>query len=191
VISVSGPISSSRYEPPDTDPEFIKNVEGELSRRLGQPVTLVLGDGIIAVRADNELFAGESVVVTEVGPLLRRKRAVEWADALERKTNQLSRRAEDVRHLYAEIQRSPSPEKTGAIVLEHVDDYDDDFFNALGMMISRDKARLHLSRASKFETLREYLRMVRRRASDGETAAMWSELAQGAAQEKALNSDQR
>jgi hypothetical protein len=188
---MSGPISSSRYKPPDTDPEFIKNVEGELSRRLGQPVTLVLGDGIIAVRAEDDLFAGESVVVTEVGPLLDRKRAVEWADALERKINRLSRRAEDVKHLYAEIRRSPSPEKTGAIVLEHVDDYDDDFFEALGVMISCDKARLDLSRAGTFETLREYLRMVRRRARDGETAAMWSELAHGAAREKALNSDPR
>ncbi len=187
---MSGPLSSSRYEPPDTDPDFIKNVEGELSRRLGQPVTLVLGDGIIAMRAESGLFAGESVVVTEARPLLPRKRAVEWADALERKINQLSRRAEDVKHLYAEIQRSPSPEKTGAIVLEHADDYDDDFFEALAGMIARDRAHLRLSRAHNLEALCKYLGMVRRRASDGETAAMWRELAQGAAQEKELDSDQ-
>jgi hypothetical protein len=83
---MSGPAYSSRYQPPDTSPEFIKNVEDELSRRLGQPVTLVLGAGIIALRAENELFAGESVVVTEARPLLLQKRAVEWADALERKS---------------------------------------------------------------------------------------------------------
>jgi hypothetical protein len=89
---MSGPVSSSRYEPSDASPEYIKDVEGELSRRLGQPVTLVLGDGIIALRAESGLFAGESVAVTDARPLLPRKRAVEWADALERKVNRLSRR---------------------------------------------------------------------------------------------------
>jgi hypothetical protein len=184
---MSGPVSSSRYEPSDTSPEFIKNVEGELSRRLGQPVTLVLGDGIIAMRAESGLFAGESVAVTEARPLLRRKRAVEWADALERKINQQCRRAEDVKHLYAEIQRSPSPEKTGAIVLEHAGDYDD-FLGALAGMIALDRAHLRLNRAHHLEALCKYLGIVRRRASDGETAVMWRELAQGAAQEKDLDS---
>jgi hypothetical protein len=179
-------ISSDRSNSPGIAPEFIKNAEAELSRRLGQPVTMVLGDGIVAVRAEGELFAGESVVVMDAGPLLSRKRPVEWADAFERKISRLARRAADVEHLYAEIQKSPSPEKTGAIVLEHAGDYDDDFFEALATVIAHDKARLRLSRVRNFEALRAYLRLVRRRARAGETAAMWRELAQGAAQERDL-----
>jgi hypothetical protein len=166
--------------------EFIKNAEDELSHRLGQPVTMVLGDGIVAVRAEGELFAGESVVVMDAGPPLSRKQPAEWADAFERKISRLSRRAADVEHLYAEIEKSPTPEKTGAIVLEHTRDYDDDFFEALAMMIAHDKARLHLSRVRNFEALRAYLRLVRRRARAGETAAMRRELAQGAAEERDL-----
>jgi hypothetical protein len=65
-------ISSDRSNSPGIAPEFIKNAEAELSRRLGQPVTMVLGDGIVAVRAEGELFAGESVVVMDAGPLLSR-----------------------------------------------------------------------------------------------------------------------
>jgi hypothetical protein len=53
-------------------------------------------------------------------------------------------------------------------------------------VIAHDKGCLHLSRVRNFEALREYLRVVRTRARNGETAAMWRELAQGAAQEKAL-----
>ena len=179
-------ISPDRSKSPGIAPEFIKNVEDELSRRLGQPVTLVLGDGIVAVRADGELFAGEAVVVMDAGPLLPRKRAAEWADAFERKISRLSRRAADVEHLYTEIEKSPSPEKTGAIVLEHAGDYDDDFFEALATVITHDKARLRLSRVRNFEAFRAYLRLVRRRARAGEMAAMWRELAQGAAQERDL-----
>jgi hypothetical protein len=77
-------------------PEFISEVEDELSRRLEQPVTMVLGDGIVAVRAEGELFAGESVVVMDAGPLLSREQPAEWADAFERKISRLSRRAADV-----------------------------------------------------------------------------------------------
>ena len=106
-------ISPDRSKSPGIAPEFIKNVEDELSRRLGQPVTLVLGDGIVAVRADGELFAGESVVVMDAGPLLPRKRAAEWADAFERKISRLSRRAADVEHLYAEIQKVAKPGEDG------------------------------------------------------------------------------
>jgi hypothetical protein len=179
-------ISPDRSNSPGITPEFISEVEHELSRRLGQPVTMVLGHGIVAVRADGELFAEESVVVMDAGPLLSRKRAAEWADAFERKISRLARRAADVEHLYAEIQKSPSPEKTGAIVLEHAGDYDDDFFEALATVIAHDKARLRLSRVRNFEALRAYLRLVRRRARAGETAAMWRELAQGAAQERDL-----
>jgi len=175
--------SSYRCQPSSITPGFVSEVEGELSRRLGQPVTMVLGNGIVAVRADGELFAGESVVVMEAGLLLPRKRAAEWADAFERKISRLSRRAADVEHLYAEIQGSPSPEKTGAIVLAHAGDYDDDFFEALATVIAHDKAHLRLSRVRNFEALRAYLRLVRRRARAGETAAMARELAQGAAQE--------
>jgi hypothetical protein len=183
---MSTQISSDRSKSPGIAPEFIKKAEDELSRRLRQPATMVLGDGIVAVRAEGELFAGESVVVMNVGPLLSRKRAAEWADAFEQKISRLSRRAADVEHLYAEIEKSPSPEKTGAIFLEHAGDYDDDFFEALATVIAHDKARLRLSRVRNFEALRAYLRLVRRRARAGETAAMWRELAQGAAQERDL-----
>ncbi|HXZ75352.1 MAG TPA: hypothetical protein VEH31_31405 [Streptosporangiaceae bacterium] len=177
--------SSYGYQPHVT-PEFISEVEDELSRRLGQPVTMMLGNGIIAVRAESELFAGESVVVMDAGPLLPREQAVEWADACQRKISRLSRRATDVEDLYAAIQESPSPEKTGEIALEHAGDYDDDFFEALATVIVHDKARLRLRRVRNLESLRAYLRLVRRRARDGETAAMWRELAQGAAQERDL-----
>jgi hypothetical protein len=179
-------ISPDRSKSSGIAPEFIKNAEGELSRRLGQPVSMVLGDGIVAVGAEGELFAGESVVVMDAGPLLSRHRPAEWADAFERKIGRLSRRAADVEHIYAEIEKSPSPEKTGAIVLEHAEDYNDDFFEALATVIAHDKARLRLRRVRNFQALRSYLRLVRRRVRAGETAAMRTELAQGAAQERDL-----
>jgi len=171
-----------RYSLYGIAPEYIKEVEDELSHRFGQPVTLGLGCGIIAARAEGALFDGQSVVAMAAGPLLSRKEPTEWADALERKVDRLARRTEDVKRLYAEIEKSPSPEKTGAIILEHIGDYDDDFFAALAGTISHDKARRRLRRASNFEALREYLLTVRRRARNGQTAAMWRELAQGAAQ---------
>jgi hypothetical protein len=178
--------SSDRDKTLGIAPEFIREAEDELSDRLGQPVTLVLANGTIAVKADGELLAGESIVVMDAGPLLSRKRVADWADAFERKIDRLAKRADDVERLYAAIQESPSPEKTGEIVLDHIADYDDDFFQALGILIAHDKAGLRLSRAYNFEALREYLRVVRRRARDGETAAMWRELAQGAAHERDL-----
>jgi hypothetical protein len=150
VISMSTQISSDRDKTLGIAPEFISEVEDELSRRLGQPVTMVLGDGIVAVRAEGELFAGESMVVMDAGQLLSRKRVADWADAFERKINRLARRADDVERLYAAIQKSPSPEKTGEIVLEHIGDYDDDFFEALGMVIAHDKGCLRLGRACNF-----------------------------------------
>jgi hypothetical protein len=173
------------YRPYGVVPEYVKKVEEELSHRLGRPVTLVLGNGIIAVRAQDALFDGQPVVVMGVSPLLSMKEPTEWADAIERKVNRLARRTEDVKHLYAEIQKSPSAEKTGTIVLEHIGDYDDDFLEALAGLAANDRTRRRLRRASNFEALRKYLLMVRRRARNGQTAAMWRELAQGAARERA------
>jgi hypothetical protein len=148
-------------------------------------VSLVLADGIVAVGAEGGFPAGVSTVVMGVGPLLSR-RSVEWADALEQKISRVCARMADVEDLFAEIQRSPSPEKTGVIVLEHVADYDEEFFEALAQVIVRNKASLHLSRARNFEALQEYLRVVRRRAEEGETADLWRELTQGAAQDRDL-----
>jgi hypothetical protein len=179
-------ISPDRSKSPGVAREFIGEVEGELSRRLGQPVAMVLGDSIVAVKAEGELFAGESIVVMDAGPLLSRKQPAEWADAFERKISRVARRTADVEHLYAEIEKSPSPEKTGTIVLEHAGDYDDDFFEALATVIAHDKRRLRLSRVRNFEALQAYLRLVRRRARAGEMAAMRGELAQGAAQDRDL-----
>jgi hypothetical protein len=115
---------------------------------------------------------------------------VAWADVLEHKINgELSERAEDVEHLFAQIQKSLSAEQTGAIVLTHVDDYDDEFFEALAEVIARDKAHRRFARAGKFEALLQYLREVRRRARKGETSQMWEELARGAARERDLASE--
>ncbi|HXZ78039.1 MAG TPA: hypothetical protein VEH31_45185 [Streptosporangiaceae bacterium] len=182
------PSSPSGYRPSDIAPEFIKQIEAELSRRLGQRVSLVLGDGIVAVRANRGFPAGVSAVVMSVGPLLCRRQAVEWADALEHKISRVCARVQDVEHLFAEIQKSPTPEKTGAIVLAHLEDYDDEFFEALAEVIIREKGRLRLNRVHNFEALREYLWLVCRRAKAGETADMWRELAQGAARDRDLAS---
>jgi hypothetical protein len=101
-------------------------------------------------------------------------------------STQFSGRAEEIEHLVAEIQRSPSPEKTGVIVLEHIGDYDDEFFEALAMLIAREEAHRRLDRVRVLETLREYLLYVRRRAREGQTADMRAELARGAAREKQI-----
>jgi hypothetical protein len=47
------------------------------------------------------------------------------------------------------------------------------------VVIGHDKARLRLRRARNLEALQNYLRLVRSRARDGDTAAMWRELAEG------------
>lgn len=99
-------------------------------------------------------------------------------------SGRLSGRAGDVKHLLTEIQGSPSPERTGAIVLEHVEDYDDEFFEAFAELIARERAHLRLHRVHLLEALQEYLCYVRRRASEAQTAEMWDELARGAAQEE-------
>ena len=155
-----------------------------------------LGDGIIALRAaGGSPFAGR-VIVIDRSLVRSRTRPQEWADVLERKitgedlSGLLSARAEDVEHLFAEIQKSPSPERTGEIVLDHLGGYDDAFFAALGEVIAHDMARGRSTRARKFEALDEYLREVRRRARKGETAQMRSELARGAAQEREMPKSQ-
>jgi len=188
---MSNSVSSKSHRSSDITPDFIRKVEDELSRRLGERVVVVLGDGILAAQVKSGLPAGKSaVVVTGVGPLLSRKQPVAWADVLERKINgELSERAEDVEHLFAAIQKSPSAEQTGVIVLTHVDDYDDEFFEALAEVIARDKAHRRFARAGQFEALLQYLREVRRRARKGETSQMWEELARGAARERDLASE--
>jgi hypothetical protein len=181
--------SGEHYKPSDIAPDFIRQVEEELFRRLGQRVTVRLGDGIIVLRAEGgSPFAGR-VIVTERSLLRSRTRPQDWADVLERKitgddlSGLLAAQVHDVEHLFAEIQKSPSPERSGEIVLDHVGGYDGAFFEALGEVIARDKARGRSTRARKFEALDEYLREVRRRARKGETAQMRRELARGAAQE--------
>jgi hypothetical protein len=188
---VSGPISLRHPKPLHISHEFIKNIEDELYRRIRRRVTLALGDGIIAARVESGIPAAEPVIIVmDSGPLLPRKRVAEWVDALERKINgeaspvPAPERTEDVERLFAEIQKSPGPEQTGAIVLTHVGDYDDEFFEALAAMIIREKAHRRIDRARNFEALRGYLREVRRRARKGETAQMWRELDRGAALEK-------
>jgi len=183
-----GSSSPSGCKPSDIGPEFIERIEDELSRRLGQRVSLVLGCGIVAVRASRGFPAGVSTVVMSLGLLLCRRQPAEWADAFEQKISRVCARVQDVEHLFAEIQKSPTPEKTGAIVLEHLEDYDDEFFEALAEVITREKANLQLKRVHNFEALREYVRMVRRRAKAGETSDMWRELAQGAAHDRDLAS---
>lgn len=181
--------SGERYKPSDIAPDFIREVEDELFRRLGQRVTVRLGDGIIALRAEGGSPFGDRVIVTERSLVRSRTRPRDWADVLERKitgddvSGLLAARVEDVENLFAEIQKSPSPGRTGEIVLDHVGGYDDAFFEALGEVIARDKARGRSTRARKLEALDEYLRKVRRRARKGETAQMRRELARGAAQE--------
>ena len=182
------PISRAYSQPRDITPEFVKKVEEELSRRLARRVDLVLGDGIAAVRADSALPTGPSTVVMSAGPLLCLRRPVEWAAAIEHKISRLHKRAQDIEHLLAQLQESPSPERTGTIVLEHAGDYDDEFFEALAQVIARNRASRHPGKACQFEALRDYLRTVRQRARKGETDQMWRELAHGAARERQLAS---
>ena len=175
-------------QPPDITPEFLSKVEKELSRRLARHVDLVLGDGIAAVRTDGALPTGTSTVVISVGPLLCLRRPVEWAAAIEHKISRLHRRAQDVEHLAAQLQGSPSPERTGAVVLSHAGDYDDEFFEALAQVIARNRASRHPGRARQLEALRDYLHLVHQRARKGETGQMWRELAHGVTQERQLAS---
>jgi hypothetical protein len=182
------PISPARSQPRDITPEFVRKAEEELSRRLGRRVDLVLGDGIAVVKADSALSTGTSTVVISAGPLRRLRQPVEWAAAIEHKISRLHRRAQDVEQLFAQLQRSPSPERTGAIVLEHAGDYDDEFFEALAQVIARNRASRHPGRTRHLEALQDYLHVVRQRARKGETDQMWRELARGATRERELAS---
>src|SRR5215510_10511425 len=116
-MKTHGPMSS-RHEPSEITPEFIKQVEHELYHRLGWRVTIPLGDGILAARVEGGPPSPKSVVaVMDLGPLLRRKQAAEWADSLERKINgedssgRVSERAEDVEQLFAESRNHQAPSR--------------------------------------------------------------------------------
>jgi hypothetical protein len=87
----------------------------------------------------------------------------------------------DVENLITELEESPSVEETGAIVLNHLADYDDDFFDSLTELVDSDKACGRTSRAQTLEGVRDYLRYVCQRARAGQTGRMRAELAAGAA----------
>jgi hypothetical protein len=95
-----------------------------------------------------------------------------------------SHRADNVEHLVAEFLDSSSPKKMGTLVLEHTDDYDDEFFEVLADQIARENAHRDFRRVRVLEALRQYLRYVRKRVHAGQTADMWRELAEGAAREE-------
>jgi hypothetical protein len=181
-MSMYDAMSSGHFEPPDISPEFIKSVENELFRRLGQRVTLTVAGHMLAVRVESKLGIGDSVIMMALDWLLYRKRPEQWADLLERKIKgeetfgRLSGRAEDVERLFATILAMPSPAIAHRLVLQHVDDYDNDFFEALAEVIARDKAYLRFDRVPKLEALQKIMRNVRERADRGETAEMWKEL---------------
>jgi hypothetical protein len=101
----------------------------------------------------------------------------------ERKINRLARR-----QTMSETPPESEIAKPGedGTLFSNIGDYDDDFPRRAWQVIAHDKGCLRLCRARNFEALREYLRVVRRRARDGEMAAMWRELAQGAAHERDL-----
>ena len=99
-------------------------------------------------------------------------------------TPRQSRRADNVEHLVAEFLDSATPKKMGTLVLEHADDYDDDFFDVLAAQIARENSEHDFRRVRVLDALRQYLRYVRKRVRAGETADMWRELATGAAREE-------
>jgi hypothetical protein len=87
----------------------------------------------------------------------------------------------EVESLITELEQSPSVESTGAIVLSHVGDYDDEFFDALTELAASSKARGRTARVQTLEAIQDYLRYVCRRARAGQTGRMRAELAAGAA----------
>ena len=152
-------IKHRRPRPPKIDPQFIKAVEDELAKRLDQNVSISLGISVIAVRVESKLGLGGSQGIISLDWLLHKKRPEEWADILERKIKgeetfgDLSRRAEDVEHLLEQVMASPR--HFGKIVLDNIELYDDDFFEALDEVIARDKANLRFDRVPKLELLRK------------------------------------
>jgi len=72
----------------------------------------------------------------------------------------------------------------GTLVLEHADEYDDDFFDVLAAQIARENADRDFRQVRVLEALRQYLRYVRQRVGAGQTADMWRELATGAARDE-------
>ena len=99
--------------------------------------------------------------------------------------NQRPDRKRDIENLITELEESPSPENTGAIVLNHIADYDNDFFDALADLVVSNRARGRMSRVRTLEAVRDYLRYVCRRARAGQTDQMWAELAAGPALDSA------
>jgi hypothetical protein len=94
-------------------------------------------------------------------------------------------RQRDFENLITELEESPSPENTGAIVLNHIAEYDNEFFDALADLVASNvasnRARGRMSRARALETVQDHLRYVCRRAKARQTGQMWAELAVGAA----------
>lgn len=89
----------------------------------------------------------------------------------------------DVENLITELEQSPSAENTGAIALDHIDAYDDDFFDALTELIASNQAHGRTSQVQTLEAIQDYLQYICRRARAGQTSEMWEELAIGAAAE--------
>jgi hypothetical protein len=87
----------------------------------------------------------------------------------------------DVENLITELEQSPSVENTGTIVLNHVAEYDDEFFDALTELAASSKARGRTARVQTLEAMQDYLRYVCRRARAGQSGQMRAELATGAA----------
>lgn len=58
------------------------------------------------------------------------------------------------------------------VVLNHIEEYDNDFFGALAELIARDKARGRTSRVRTLEAVGDYLRYVCQRARAGQSEQM-------------------
>jgi len=66
-------------------------------------------------------------------------------------------RKRDVENLITELQDSPNPENTGAIGLNHIAHYDDDFLDALAELVAGNRARGRTSRVRALEAVRAEL----------------------------------
>jgi hypothetical protein len=112
---------------------------------------------------------------------MRRPQSSAWGASDTHPRDQHPDKKRDVQNLIIELEQSPSVENTGAIVLNHITDYDDDFFAALTELVASNKARGRTARAQTLEAVRDYLRYVCRRARAGQTDRMRAELTAGAA----------